>query len=56
MWNRHKHHKEKDTVSSAFSATVTVLVWIVWVGLFFCGVFFFFLVVAVIFIICALIY
>lgn len=49
MWNRRKHHKEKDTVSSAFSATV--LVWIVWVFFFF-----FFLVVAVVFIICALIY
>lgn len=40
MWNRHKHHR-KDTVSSAFSATI--LVWIVWVFFFF-----FFLVVAVV--------
>ena len=29
MWNRHKHHKEKDTVSSAFAATV-----LFWFGLF----------------------
>ena len=55
MWNRHKHHKEKDTVSSAFAATV--LFWFGLFGLCVCvGFFFFFLVVAVVFIIFALIY
>lgn len=53
MWNRHKHHKEKDTVSSAFAATV--LFWFGLFGLCVC-VFVFVLVVAVVFIICALIY
>ena len=54
MWNRHKHHKEKDTVSSAFAATV--LFWFGLFGLCVCVGFFFFLVVAVVFIIFALIY
>lgn len=55
MWNRHKHHKEKDTVSSAFAATV--LFWFGLFGLCVCVfVFVFVFVVAVVFIICALIY